>query len=124
LDREVAFEIAYSSEDARAATARLRAGNLAFLFAGSASVDDQAALLDAEIDVASAVLVAPRKIAPEFLDGVNPQFAIVFAGRGARDKPSADLLAALSRATILRTDERGSIEMIVDGASLAVRTAR
>jgi hypothetical protein len=34
------------------------------------------------------------------------------------------LLAALSRATILRTDERGSIEMIVDGASLAVRTAR
>ncbi len=50
--------------------------------------------------------------------------AILFVGTGARDKPSADVLAALASATILRTDERGSIEMIVDGQTLAVRTKK
>jgi competence protein ComEC len=127
LDREVAFEIVYPSDAAPTAPpaiARLRVGNLAFLFADSASADDQAALLDAGIDPASAVLIAPRQIAPEFVDAVSPQFAILFVGSGAREKPSADVLAALASATILRTDERGSIEMIVDGQTLAVRTKK
>ena len=38
----------------------------------------------------------------------------------ARDKPSADLLAALAGVTLLRTDERGMIEMVVDGQTLRV----
>jgi len=127
LDREVAFEIVYPSDAAPTAPpaiARLRVGNLAFLFADSASADDQAALRASDIDPASAVLIAPRQIAPEFVDAVSPQFAILFVGTGARDKPSADLLAALASTTILRTDERGSIEMIVDGQTLAVRTKK
>ena len=36
------------------------------------------------------------------------------AGSGAREKPSADTLSALASATILRTDERGNIEIVVD----------
>jgi hypothetical protein len=55
------------------------------------------------------------------MDAINPQFAILFGGRTARDQPSPDLLAALARATILQTSERGTIEMIVDGNSLTVR---
>ena len=121
LDRDVALEIVSSREETSSAIARLRAGNLAFLFAESASADDQAALLKSGDDIAGIVLIAPRKITSDFVDAVNPQFSIVFGGRTARDKPSADLLAALARATILQTSERGTIEMIVEGNSLIVR---
>jgi beta-lactamase superfamily II metal-dependent hydrolase len=121
LDRDVTLEILCVRDETASATVRLRAGNAAFVFAESASADDQAALLKSGDDLASAVLIAPSKIADDFVDAVNPQFAILFGGRGARDKPSADLLAALARTTILQTSERGTIEMIVDGSSLLVR---
>ena len=99
----------------------MRAGGLAFLFAESASADDQAMLLKSGDDIGGTVLIAPRKISDDFVDAVNPQFAIVFGGRTARDKPSADLLSALARATILQTSERGTIEMVVDGQTLVVK---
>ncbi|MEW5719380.1 MAG: ComEC/Rec2 family competence protein [Chloroflexota bacterium] len=120
VDRDWRLEIVSTREDTASATARLRAGNLAVLFAESASADDQAALLKSGDDLTSGVLIAPRKITNDFVDAVNPQFAILFGGRTTRDKPSADLLAALARATILQTSERGTIEMIVDGNSLIV----
>ncbi|MDE3089614.1 MAG: ComEC/Rec2 family competence protein, partial [Chloroflexota bacterium] len=125
LDRAVTLEIIYPSDDAPASPAvvRLRAADQSILFADSASADDQAALVAVEVDPA-AILVAPRKIAPEFAAAVNPQFAVLFVGSGARDKPSADFLAALADASILRTDERGKIEMIVDGQTLMIRTSR
>ncbi|HEX7587217.1 MAG TPA: hypothetical protein VF478_02785, partial [Anaerolineae bacterium] len=106
------------------AIAQLRAGNIAFLFADSADPDDQSAWLSFANDHPSAVLVAPDKISPEFVDAVSPQFAILFAGSSAREKPSPDLLSALASATILRTDERGDIEIVVDGQTLAVRAAK
>ena len=127
VDRNVTLEIVYPSDDAPDAQpiiAYLRAGGVTFLFADSASADDQAALLASGIDASSAVLVAPRKFAPEFVGAVSPQFAILFVGSGTREKPSANTLAALAPATVLRTDERGDIEMIVDGQTLAVRTEK
>ncbi len=120
VERNWRLEIVSAREETAAATARLRAGNLAMLFAESASADDQTALLKAGDDLTSSVLIAPRKITNDFVDAVNPQFAILFGGRTARDKPSADLLAALARATILQT-ERGTIEMIVDGQTLVIK---
>jgi competence protein ComEC len=122
-DREVVFEILYPADDARPAVARLRAGNLAFLFADSASAEDQSALLASDVDIASAVLIAPRKISAELLDAVNPQYALVFAGSSTRGKPSGELLTALSRATVLQTDERGTVEMIVDAQTLTVKAS-
>jgi len=121
LDRAAALEMVAARDETSSATGRLRAGSVAFLFAESASVDDQTALLKSGDDLASAILIAPRKITNDFVDAVNPQFAILFGGRSARAQPSADLLAALARAAILQTRERGTIEMIVDGNSLLVR---
>jgi competence protein ComEC len=127
LDHAVALEIVQPSDAAAPALPAivcLRAGTVTFLFADSASADDQSALRASGMDLASAVLVAPRKLTPEFVDAVSPQFAILFVGSGAREKPSADTLAALASTTLLRTDERGTIEMIVDGQTLAVRTEK
>jgi beta-lactamase superfamily II metal-dependent hydrolase len=118
------LEIVSAHEETASATARLRAGSLAVLFAESASVDDQDRLVRSGNDLTSVVLIAPRKITNDFVDAVNPQFAILFGGHTARDKLSSDLLAALARATILQTSERGTIEMMVDRDLLIVRTAR
>ncbi|MBI3689795.1 MAG: hypothetical protein HY239_03750 [Mycolicibacterium aromaticivorans] len=125
LDQNVALEFLSPPDDASAAPAiaRLQVGNFGLLFAESAGTEEQAALRASD-QAASALLVAPRKVSVEFIDAVNPQYAVIFSGKGARDKPSADLLAALSRATILRTDERGTLEFILDGQTLVVRTTR
>lgn len=107
------------SNPTRAAIAQLRAGQIAFLFADAATVEDQAALVKANAELASAFLIAPRKIAPEFFNRVDAPYAIVFAR-----KPSPDLLAELAHANILQTEERGTIEIIVDGQTMSVRTTR
>ena len=126
LDQGVLLEVLQSPEEAnekQSAIARLRVGGIAFLFADSASAEDQSALLASDTDIASAVLITPRKISAEFFDAVSPQFAIVFAGSRARGKPSGELLTALSRATVLQTDERGTVEMIVDAQTLTVKAS-
>lgn len=90
--------------------------------------------LEPEEEIASLDLLGPstlltariasnttRHLAPEFLDKVSPSLIILFVGTAARDKPSADLLATLSDRTVWRTDERGTLEFIVDGHTLAAR---
>ncbi len=122
LDRHLSLEIVYPPGDARDAEAtvvRLRAGNAVFLFAADASAETQMALLKSEDDLASTVFLAPRQLAPGFFDAARPQFAVL-AGSGARDSIAPETLAALARATILRTDARGVIEMSVDEERLVV----
>lgn len=120
LDRDLSLEIVSAREETSSAIARVRAGTLALLFAESARADDQTTLLTSGDDLTSTILVAPRKTTNDFVDAVNPQFAIIFA-HTTRDQPSADSLAALTRATILQPRERGAIEMIIAGNSLTVR---
>jgi competence protein ComEC len=127
IDRDVTLEILYPGEDAPSAQSAivcLRAGGIPFLFADGIDADEQSAWIASDIGTSSPVLIAPRQVTPEFASAVGAQFAVLFVGSGARDKPSGDSLAALAPATILRTDERGGIEMIADGQTLAVRTER
>jgi len=121
LDHEVSLQVSELANNL--ALARVRAHGSTFLLADNATTNDQATLVR-EIVEPSTVLVAPKKIAPEFFGAVSPQFALVFAGRTTRDKPAPDLLATLAPATILRTDERGAIEFIVGAQAIAVKTTR
>lgn len=120
VDRDWHLEIVFAREATSSAIARVRAGNVAFLFAESASAEDQTAFLQAGDDLTSSVLIAPRKLTHDFANAVDPQFAIFFA-RTAREQPTPDSLSALARATILQPRARGTIEMIVEGSSLSVR---
>ncbi len=117
VDRDVTLEIVNAF-----GITRLNAGGVSFLFADSATADDQAALISSA--PASTVLIAPRQLAPEFLDAASPQFAIVFAGTAANEHPPSDLLSALASTTILRTDERGTIEFVTDGRAVTIHTTR
>ncbi len=121
LDRDVAFEIAYLAD---VAVPRLRVGTLAILLADDASPDLQAALRASTDDLTSAVLVVPRKIMPDFVAQVNPQIAIVLGGNSARDSLAPDALAALANATLLQTADRGVIELILNGQTVAIKTQK
>jgi competence protein ComEC len=124
LDRDISLEILPSGETSDAAVVRLVVGEVAFLFAGSAEPEEQAAVVASGANVASTVMVTPRKLDASFLEAAGPRFAIVFVGQGARDKPAGELLTALSSATVLRTDEHGTVEMITEGQTLAIKTER
>jgi competence protein ComEC len=126
LDRDVTFEIvpAMDEGESRTAIARLSAGRTTLLFVEGLNLEDQKALVKNHVDIESTVLIAPKLITREFFEGVNPQISIVFAGQSAREKPSADLLTALSRSTILDTATHGTIEMIIDGQTVTVKTMR
>lgn len=116
LDHDVALEFFAPS------IARLHAGTVTILFADSVSVDDQS---DFALDeMASTIFIVPRKIDQDFLDAVNPQFTILFVGAGERAQPPAETLTLLANTTLLRTDERGAIEMIVEGQTFAVKSTR
>jgi beta-lactamase superfamily II metal-dependent hydrolase len=124
LDRDVTIEVLPSGETSDSAIVRLAVGEVSFLFAGSAEPEEQAAVVASGANVASTVMVTPRRVEPSFLEAAGPQFVVVFAGTGARDKPAGELLTALSSVTILRTDERGTIEMTTEGRTLAIKTER
>lgn len=116
LDRGVALEFFTPS------IARLNSGNMSFLFADSVSVDDQSDF--ASDEMASTILIAPRKLDRDFFDAVNPQLAILFVGAGERAKPSGETLTLLANTTLLRTDERGAIEIVVDAQTFAVKSTK
>ncbi len=118
LEPDVTFDIAHAGD---AATARLRAQGVTFLFAANASADDQAALIQADAELASAVLIAPRKTTNDFAEAVSPQVAILFDGKNARAQPPPETLAALARATIWQASERGVVELIVDGQTVNIK---
>jgi beta-lactamase superfamily II metal-dependent hydrolase len=119
LDTYVHLRIAHLSEDARCAAVQIDAANISILLADSANVDDQDALSAQIID--QTIVVAPRKLARDFIGTMNPQFAIVFSN----DTPlSTEFRALTEGVTTLETGARGTIEFVGDGQSLAVRTAR
>ncbi len=116
LDRGVALEFFTPS------LARLHAGTTTILFADGVSVDEQS---DFALDeMASAVLVTPRKIDPDFFAAVNPHLTILFVGAGERTKPSTETLTLLANTTLLRTDEHGAIEVVIDGQTFAVKSTK
>lgn len=120
VDRDQSLEIVWTGAETASAVVRWRAGALAFLFATSASIEDQNALLQSGADLTSVMLLAPRKVTNDFADAVDPRF-VVFAARGAREQPTPDTLAALARATILSTREHGWVEVIVEENRLGIR---
>ncbi len=126
LDQGVMLEVLHPSEGEKStsAAAQLHVGNLRVLFVEELSLEEQAALVESGADPASTVIVGPRKLAPEFLEQVDPVMAVLFTGSSATSQPTPDLLASLSGYTLLQTGERGTIELVVDGAGFRVRSER
>ena len=111
---------------------RVDYGETCFLFAGSAAMATEAALHARGEDVRCDVLQVAAHgregaTTPRFLSAVQPVLGIISWGEGGRGSgPDDAVLARLADcgATVARTDELGSIEVISDGARYEVRARR
>lgn len=112
-------------------TLRVVWGQTAFLFS-ELDEEGEARLLAGGWPIAGAVLRVARQgsaraSSPRFLAAVNPLLAIIPVGRdNLHGHPAAEVLERLEGigAQVLRTDERGTIEVTTDGTRLWVRTEK
>jgi len=142
----VSFAVLYPSEEElaaarlqdsdRATIIRVDYGRTCFLLAGDAGPSAGAAVLARGERVQCQVLQLGRRVSPNaagtaFLETVRPSVAIVSYGRdGSGEQDVPDALAAMVErltqqgATVLRTDQRGSVEVVSDGVRFEVRVER
>ncbi|MCC6382212.1 MAG: DNA internalization-related competence protein ComEC/Rec2 [Dehalococcoidia bacterium] len=107
---------------------RVRYGETVFLLTGDIQAAAQRALMKVE-EVRADVLKVPHhgstSSAPEFLEAVGAEVAVVSVGDGNPfGHPSRATLSALGGAEILRTDSDGRVRVRSDGKRLVVETER
>jgi competence protein ComEC len=108
---------------------RVDYGRTCFLLAGNADLDVERSLLARQEHVRCDVLQVGRHggegaTSPRFLQAVRPALAVISSGEGNRSgNPDEAVLARLAEhgATVVRTDELGSVEVVSDGLGYRVR---
>lgn len=109
---------------------RLDYGAASLLLTGDAEAEAEQAMLAAGLPLTADVLKighhgSDAGTTGEFLAAVQPQLAVISVGAENRfGHPAAGLLARLSGIDVLRTDQRGRIELVSDGEGWTARTAR
>ncbi len=103
---------------------RLAVGSHRFLVAPALHQKDLRALISSDVELASEFAVLPTQFDKDLIDRVKPQTAILFVGRNMREQPALQTLKLLEGFHILRTDERGTVEVILDGEEAEVMTDR
>ncbi len=111
---------------------RVDYGSACFLFAANATAEIERELLTRNAAVRCDVLQVglhgdEKATSPRFLEAVRPALAIISCGEGNRQgHPDEDTLTRLAEhgATVVRTDELGSIEVISDGSAYEVKVGR
>jgi len=117
------------ANDASAVT-RWTWGQVTFLLPGDIEQGVEAALVASGQPLKATVLKAPHhgsdtSSSAAFLQAVDPQLVVVSVGADNRfGHPSPEVLERLAGRTVLRTDERGTIEIVTDGTRLWVQTER
>lgn len=109
---------------------KLTYGNNSFLLTGDVEVTSEEEMLKSEFDLASDVLKLPHhgsaySISNEFLDAVNPSYAVVSVGRDNKNgHPHVETLKAIKNRGIklFRTDDQGTVVFTSDGTTISVNT--
>lgn len=109
---------------------RLDYGATSLLLTGDAEADAEQDMLVAGVPLEADILKVGHHgsnagTSPEFLAAVQPQLAVISVGADNRfGHPAPELLARLQGADVLRTDQRGRIELVSDGRRWVVRSER
>jgi len=109
---------------------RLVMGQISLLLPGDIEAEVERELVQSGQPLASTVLKAPHhgsdtSSSLAFVEAVHPQLVVISVGQGNRfGHPSPEVLARLASYIVLRTDERGSIEITTDGQQLWVKAQR
>ena len=111
---------------------RLEYKKTSFLFTGDAETEEENDLVTDKMPLACHVLKvghhgSDSSTTPAFLAEARPHFAVVSVGKhNLYGHPRQDVLRRLteSGATIYRTDERGAVTCVSDGATVKAETVR
>ncbi len=111
---------------------RLQFGRMTFLLPGDIEAPVEQRLAQSQSPLNAVVFKSPHhgsktSSSETFLEAVNPQVVVISVGQdNTFGHPSADILTRYAERglTVLRTDERGTIEFTTDGQQLWVETAR
>lgn len=111
---------------------RLSMGEISFLLTGDIEADVERKLAVGAFNLQSTILKSAHhgsnsSSTVQLLQAVNPQVAVISVGAdNAFGHPSADVLQRYADFGIptLRTDERGTVEFVTDGAQVWLETAR
>ncbi|MCC7161356.1 MAG: ComEC/Rec2 family competence protein [Anaerolineae bacterium] len=121
------LEVVLGTKDERPTTntvLRIDTEGTTFLMAPRLTASEQKELLESAVVLDADVAVLPNDVEKEFLERVTPETVILFVGQRPQDKPTGVTLKLLEGVTVLRTDERGTITSILDGASVTLRAER
>lgn len=109
---------------------RLDYGLSSVLLAGDAEEDAEQGMLEAGLPLRAGVLKVGHhgsnaSTSAQFLAAVQPRLAVISVGAENRfGHPSPELLGRLEGIEVLRTDERGRIELVSDGTGWRVYCER
>jgi len=126
--------MAYTDADANnnSVVTRLVLGQVSFLLPGDIEEVAEARLVASGQELTSTVLKAPHhggntSSSAAFLKAVNPKLAVISVGADNKfGHPSPQILDRLEELVgegrVLRTDERGTIEVVTDGERIWIKT--
>ncbi len=109
---------------------RLDYGQASLLLTGDAEQAAEDGMLASDLPLAAGVLKvghhgSAASTSPAFLAAVQPRLAVISVGAENRfGHPAPELLQRLHGIEVLRTDERGRIELVSDGKGWTVHTER
>lgn len=102
----------------------LTTGGRTLLLAPALRASDRAALLRSNVLTPADLAVLPNDLDPEFLSRVSPRTVILFSGASSRDRPTAQTLALVQGASLLRTDLNGTVSCVLAEDRLDCRVER
>ena len=110
---------------------RLTYGGFCALLPTAAGPAGQRALLGSGLPLSATLLLVPRQaearsLDEDFLQAVHPAVAVVSAGGGRFEGPSARVLDLLQAAgaAVYRTDRQGAVEVVTDGQAVWLKTEK
>ncbi len=109
---------------------RLEYGQSTMLLTGDAEQEAEQTMLRGSMPLRADVLKVGHhgsnaSTSPEFLAAVQPRLAVISVGAENRyGHPAPELLQRLQGIEVLRTDQRGRIELVSDGQGWTVRSER
>lgn len=123
---EATFEIVYPSADMDTSYVALQmfANGHSFLFAPVLRKSDRDILTAQAVLSNAEFAILPSEFETALTEQLQPATVILFVGKSARDKPSAETLAILENSALLRTDERGTIRYFLDGENVKVESEK
>ncbi|HDN73389.1 MAG TPA: MBL fold metallo-hydrolase [Archaeoglobus sp.] len=106
---------------------RLQAGNVSFLFTGDATFDTEMSIMNAGLNLESQVLKvahhgSKHSTSTEFIEAVNPTYAVISVGDNPYGHPSPETIQRLldEGVTVYSTQVSGTIIMSTDGQTLYI----